>query len=294
MTLEGIFCPIITPFVNDRVSADKLSFNLDKFNSTDLDGYVLFGSTGEAPYVSVQERIELLKAARDLISATNKKLIVGTGYERANDTVAFTKQAAECGAEYALVLTPSYYKSQMDDRVLINHFSTVADQSPIPILIYNVPPFTGVDMTVKAVTELAGHPNIIGIKDSTANLPKLLTLIKACASKLSILIGNAHYYPTALMAGASGAVLAVSNILPDECAQVFKNHGERAYEKTKGPFSRISATVSKIISPYGIPAIKSAMDSLGFYGGPPRKPMLPVSDEIRQQVEDHLRSLELL
>lgn len=294
MKLEGIFCPVITPFVNDRVSADKLCFNLSKFNSTDLDGYVLFGSTGEAPYVSAQERIDLLKSACDLILAAQKKLIVGTGYERADDTIAFTKQAAECGAECALVLTPNYYKSQMHDSVLINHFLTVADQSPIPILIYNVPPFTGIDMTVNAVTELADHPNIIGMKDSTANLPKLLSLIKACSSKLSILIGNAHYYPTALMAGASGAVLAVSNILPKECAQVFKNHSDRVYDKTKGPFSRISATVSKVISPHGIPAIKSAMDSLGFYGGPPRKPMLPVSNEIRRQIEDHLRSLELL
>ncbi|MCG8607578.1 dihydrodipicolinate synthase family protein, partial [bacterium] len=195
MKLKGIFCPLTTPFVDNRVSPDKLAYNLKRFNSTELNGYVLFGSTGEASYISISERIELIKAARNLIPVHTQKFMVGTGYETTDETVSFTKQAADSGADCALVLTPHYYKKAMSDAVLIQHFTVVADRSPIPIVLDNVPPFTGVDLSVNAVATLADHPNIVGIKDSTADVKKLLSLIQICSKKLSILIGNAFYYP---------------------------------------------------------------------------------------------------
>jgi 4-hydroxy-2-oxoglutarate aldolase len=294
MELQGIFCPVTTPFVENRVSPEKLAHNLNWFNATELKGYVLFGSTGEAPYVSIPERIELIKAARNLIPSDTKKLIVGTGYETTDDTVAFTKQAADCGADCALVLTPSYYKKAMNDVVLIQHFTAVADKSPIPVLLYNVPPFTGVDMSFNAVTTLADHPNIVGIKDSTADMKKLLSLIQVCSKKLSILIGNALFFPTGLLSGAQGAILAAANVVPGECVEVFQNYDENVYAKAKSALAKITSLVTQVILPHGIPAIKAVLDLRGYYGGPPRAPLLPVSDEVRQSIEAHLAKLELL
>ncbi len=293
MHLKGLYIPVTTPFVDDKVATDKLLFNLMKWDALELSGYVLFGSSGEAPYLSRDERIALLKAARGSIS-DGKSLIAGTGYETTAETIAFTRLAADLGADAALVLTPNYYKAQMTDDVLVRHYEGIADRSPIPVIIYNVPVFTGVDMSVATIKRLAAHDRIIGIKDSTPNFAKLAELAQLSRNKFSLLIGNAANYLSGLMVGAAGAILAVGNIAAKECLEIYRATEDRSFEKARNIYLRILPLATKLIGPLGVPAIKAAMDRLGLYGGLPRAPLLPADAKLIVEIEERLRAAELV
>src|SRR6202049_4673724 len=170
MLLNGIFPPITTPFYPDgNVYFKKIEHNVDRYSRTPVAGLVVLGSTGEAIMLSDDERREVLKRAREA-TATNKVLIAGTGIESASETLRLTEYAAELGYDLALVRTPHFYKRMMQPPNMLAFFRTVADRSPLPVLIYNVPPFTGYDMPAELVIELADHPNIVGIKESGGDL----------------------------------------------------------------------------------------------------------------------------
>lgn len=293
MQLRGLYIPVTTPFVDDKFAPDKLIFNLTKWNAVELSGYVLFGSSGEAPYLSREERIAILKTARGAIFG-NRMLIVGTGYETTTDTIAFTRQAADLGADAVLVLTPNYYKPQMTDDALIRHYESIADRSAIPVIIYNVPVFTGVDMTAAAVKRLAAHERIIGIKDSTPNFAKLIELTQLSRNNFSLLIGNAANYLSGLLVGAAGAILAVANIAAKECLEVHRCVEEKSIDRARSVYLRILPLATKLIGPLGVPVIKAAMDRLGLYGGLPRAPLLPADAKLIVEIEQRLRAAELI
>lgn len=293
MQLKGIYCPVITPFVDTKPANDKLEENLEKLSVTGLKGFVLLGSSGETPFLSHDEKIELIKTARNQVSG-DKLLIVGTGLESTPATIEFTKQVADFGADYALVLTPNYYKPQMIEANFKEHYTSVADSSPVPIILYNVPSFTGIDIPAAVVNELSEHPNIIGIKDSTSSLAKIAQIITESAKNFSIFIGNAALYFSGLVTGAEGAVLALCNIAPQVCVEIYKLFKKEDFERAREQYFRIFPLAQRILQPYGIPAIKTAMDMLGYYGGPPRKPLLPLSDKIISEIQSYLKRAELL
>jgi 4-hydroxy-2-oxoglutarate aldolase len=173
VSLRGVFTPIPTPFDEDgQVTHDKLEGNLDKWNKTGLSGYIVLGSNGEWVYLNEQEKFDVLKTARQVIPR-EKSMIAGTASESTVNTIALTEKAAEIGADAAIIINPSYYKSQMTVPVLANHYRVVADASPIPIMIYNLPPATGIDLSADLLVELSQHPNIIGVKDTSGNMPKM-------------------------------------------------------------------------------------------------------------------------
>ena len=178
MLLQGIFPPITTPFYPDgNVYFKKLEANVERYSKTPIAGIVALGSTGEAVMLSDQERRDVLKGTREA-AARNKVLIAGTGSESAIDTLKLTEYAAELGYDVALVRTPFYYKKQMHPANILAFYRTVADRSPLPVMIYSVPPFTGYDIPVELVIELADHPNIIGMKESGGDVEKVRRMVE--------------------------------------------------------------------------------------------------------------------
>src|ERR1700686_5017979 len=178
MLLRGIFPPISTPFYPDgNVYFKKLEANVERYSKTPIAGIVALGSTGEPVMLSDQERRDVLKGTREAAAAT-KVLIAGTGSESAIDTLKLTEYAAKLGYDVALVRTPFYYKKQMQPANILAFYRTVADRSPLPVMIYSVPPFTGYDIPVELVIEVEDHPNIIGLKESGGDAEKVGRMVE--------------------------------------------------------------------------------------------------------------------
>jgi dihydrodipicolinate synthase/N-acetylneuraminate lyase len=360
MLLHGIIPPVTTPFYADgRVYYKKLEHNVERYSKTPISGMVVLGSTGEAIMLSDEERREVLKTAREAC-APHKVLVAGTGAESALETIRLTEYAAELGYDAALVRTPHFYRPQMQPANLLTFYRTVADRSPIPILIYSVPVFTKYDMASDLVIELAEHPNIVGIKESGGDAAKIRQMVegtrhikrsatvtetfaavtprmvKAARSESSegngqlvsvaalaggvtrtggdarrptsggvsssglsvvngvktrqkevgfqVLAGAAQRLLPSLEAGAVGAVLAFATPAPTACYEVYAAWKEGDQELARLKQERITAAATRVGSELGIPALKYAMDLNGYYGGPPRLPLLPLTADAKSEV----------
>lgn len=373
MLLHGIFPPIATPFYPDgRVYLKKLEHNVERYSKTPIAGFVVLGSTGEAIALSDDERREVLKTAREYC-APHKILIAGTGAESALESLRLTEYAAALGYDAALVRTPFFYKPQLKPDNILAFYRTVADHSPIPVLIYSVPVFTGYDMPPELVIELANHSNIIGIKESGGDAEKIRRMvegtkhikrsatvtavfaavnprmIKASESEASsgsgelvsidalsgegksdrvgkdhnagtaalsrpvepgsaslltsslktrqkevgfqVLAGTAQRLLPALEAGAVGAVLAFAAPAPTACYEIFTAWKEGDAKLAREKQGRVSASAVRVASELGIPALKYALDLNGYYGGPPRLPLLSLTGDLRAEVEKLMSDL---
>lgn len=359
MLLEGIFPPITTPFYPDgRVYYKKLEHNLEHYSKTPVGGVVVLGSTGEAIMLSDEERREVLKTAREAC-APSKVLVAGTAGESAMETLRLTEYAAELGYDVALVRTPFYYRKQMLPPNILAFYRTVADRSPIPIMIYSVPIFTNYDIPAELVIELAEHPNIIGIKESGGDVEKVrrmaeatrhiqrtavvtetfsavtprmlksteressgngeLIPVAALAGEsgsqierpaspgstpsssavqvvggvktrqkevgFQISVGAAQKLYASLDAGAVGAILAFACPAPTACYEVYAAWKEGDSELARMKQERIAVSGLRVAGELGIPALKYAMDFNGYYGGPPRLPLLPLTADLKTEVE---------
>lgn len=294
MKLQGIFPALTTCFNRDGdLYKEKVFHNIQKLNSIGLTGYVVCGSTGETPLLSIDERIQLMRWVAEA-SAESKTLIAGVGAESVHETVRLAKSAADAGFHIALVLTPFYYKTQMhrpDTQALF--FRAVADQSKLPVMIYNIPQVTGYHLPVDTIADLSHHPNIIGMKDSSGNMEKLTETVRAVKPGFQVLTGSSSKIWEALQIGAAGGILALANPLPYACVTVWEAHRTREHEAGKDWQWRIHPISQLIASKYGISGVKYAMELNGYYGGPPRLPFTPLSAEGKAEIEqamDGLRS----
>jgi len=277
--LRGVLPPIPTPFGEDgEVAYGKLAENLERWNRTDLNGYLVTGSNGEFAALSEREKVRIWEVARKHIPA-DKRFIAGTGCESTRETVALTKQAASAGAEAALVVTPWYNKGAMKTRELVAHFTAVADAAPIPILLYNVPQFTGVTIGPDAVAKLAMHPNITGMKDSAGVMEMFAEYVRVTPPSFQFFIGSALSFYAALCLGARGGILALANIAPQECVLIQRLFEDGKHEEAKRLQLRLLPLARTVTSRFGIGGLKAAMTLRGYYGGPPRPPLLPPSAE---------------
>jgi 4-hydroxy-2-oxoglutarate aldolase len=378
MLLHGIFPPITTPFYPDgNVYFKKLESNVERYSRTPIAGIVVLGSTGESIMLSDQERRDVLKTARDA-AAPNKVLIAGTGVESALETLRLTEHAAELGYDVALIRTPHFYRRQMHPANLLAFYRSVADRSALPVLIYNVPPFTAYDMPAELVIELAEHPNVIGIKESSGDVekarkvvdgtrhirrsatvtetfeavtPRILTASgsrganresgslvpvgalagnaensprlaeardmghPAASSSSSssshpsssavtvignvktrqkevgfqVLVGAAQKLHPSLEAGAVGAILAFACPAPTACYEIYAAWKEGDAELARLKQERIAKAAQRVGGELGVPGLKHGMDLNGYYGGPARLPLLPLTGELKAEVE-HLLS----
>ena len=293
MKLQGIFPPIATPFDrNGNIYTAKVRHNIEKWNLTSLAGYVVCGSTGESVMLTAEEKISLWEMVAQY-AAPEKLLIAGTGVESVRETVCLTNRAAEIGYKAAMVRTPHYYKSLMGrPETQMLYYRAVADQSRIPLIIYNWPQTTGVDIAPDAVARLSGHPNIIAIKESSGNLEKVMQMIREVRSGFQVLVGSAPTLWPSLLMGACGAILAYANAAPYSTIAIWEAYRTREEEAGRDWQNRIGRAAALVTVKYGIPGLKHAMDLNGYYGGPPRLPLVPVAEEAKREIEEAFRDLK--
>ncbi|MBL8177766.1 MAG: dihydrodipicolinate synthase family protein [Bryobacterales bacterium] len=286
MKLQGIFPPIATPFQYDgSLYKAKVFHNIEKWNKTSLAGYVVCGSTGESVMLAPDEKFQLWEWVAEA-AAPEKLLLAGTGVESVRETVWLTNRAAEMGYKAAMVRTPHYYKNLLNrDDAQMLYFRSVADQSKIPLMIYNWPQTTGVDISPDAVAALSEHPNIIAIKESSGNLEKVMQLIRVVKPGFQVLVGSAPTLWPSFVVGATGAVLAFANAAPYACITIWDAHRTREQEAAKDWQNRIARAAQLVTVKYGVPGLKYAMELNGYYGGPPRLPLTTISPAAKKEIE---------
>jgi dihydrodipicolinate synthase/N-acetylneuraminate lyase len=350
MLLHGIFPPITTPlYPGGNVYFKKLESNVERYSRTPCAGIVVLGSTGEAILLSDQERRDVLRLALEA-SAPKKVLIAGTGSESAHETLKLTEYAAELGYDVAMVRTPHYYKKQMQPANILAFYRMVADRSPLPVIVYNFPQATGYDVPAELVIELAEHPNLIGIKESSGDIEKVRRMVEgtrhiqrkttvteafeavtprmlaaattasngeggelvqvagltgSSSSKPSssavtvvgkmktrqkevgfqVLVGAAQKLHPSLDAGAVGAILAFACVAPTSCYEIYAAWKEGDAELARLKQERIAAAAQRVVGELGIPGVKYGMDFNGYFGGTVRLPLLPLTGEVKNEVE---------
>lgn len=286
MKLSGIFPPITTPFDhNGDIYRVKIEHNVTKWNMTSLAGYVVCGSTGESVMLTQEEKLLSWELVAKY-AAPEKLLIAGTGVESVRETVWLTNKAAEMGYKAAMVRTPHYYKSLLHrNEAQMLYFRAVADQSKIPLMIYNWPQATGIDITPEAVAQLSHHPNIIAIKESSGSLEKVMQMMREVKTGFQVLVGSAPTLWPSLQMGAVGAVLAFANAAPYATITIWEAHRTREIEAGRDWQDRIARAAQLVTTKYGVPGLKHAMDLSGYYGGPPRLPLTPVGDAAKREIE---------
>lgn len=288
MDFSGVFAALTTPFAaDDFVAIAELKKNIQRYNATALAGYAVQGSTGESVLLSRAEWDSVLVAAKEAASP-QKRLLAGTGVESTAETISRSKRAAELGYHAALVKTPYYYKPVYKPDVLIAHYRRVADASPIPVLLYSVPQFTGISLEAPEVAVLAQHPNIIGIKESSGHVQRVGEMVAATPASFQVLTGGAGVLLPSLAVGAKGAILALASALPEKCAELYEITRREQLDLARELQKNLLRASKLIVSEMGIPGVKFVMDQRGYYGGMPRLPLQPLSDAAKQ------RALELL
>jgi 4-hydroxy-2-oxoglutarate aldolase len=293
MKLQGIFPPIATPFDhNGNIWPAKLQHNVEKWNRTTLSGYVVCGSTGESVMLTPEEKTELWEMVAKW-AAPEKLLIAGTGVESVRETVCLTNRAAEMGYKAVMVRTPHYYKNLLnkpDAQTL--YFRSVADQAKIPLIIYNWPQATGIDIAPEAVATLSEHPNIIAIKESSGNLEKVMQMIRDVRPGFQVLVGSAPTLWPSFVVGAVGAILAFANAAPYATISIWEAFRSREDEAARDIQSRTGRAAMLVTTKYGISGLKYAMDLNGYYGGNPRLPLTPPTPEAKREIEEAFNDIK--
>jgi 4-hydroxy-2-oxoglutarate aldolase len=293
LNLNGIFPPLPTGFNYDEsLSTKSIPSNIEKLSKFNLAGFLVLGSNGELVHLSEKEKLSVYETARNAITK-DKLMIAGTGGQSTIETIRLTKSAAEIGADAALVLNPFYYKGLMNKSALVRHFHKVAEASEIPVIIYNMPANSGLDMDAETILEIASHPNIIGLKDSGGNVTKMGTILANAKENFQVLAGSAGFLLPALSIGAVGGILALANIAPQQCIDIMNNFHQGNLRKAQLLQLSIIELNSAITRKWGVPALKFAMDYLGLYGGPGRKPLQTVDDKIKKEIIELINKSKL-
>ncbi len=292
--LEGIFPAVITPFdANGQLNLGAFEANIQHWNKYGLHGYLVIGSTGESAFLDDGERtaiIELTKATM----LDGMTLLVGAGRESTAHTIQACRNAAEAGADVALIVTPSYYRPLMTPKVLLQYYQSVADASPIPILLYNMPAFTGISLDLETVLTLATHPNIVGMKDSSGNSQFLAAAIRQSPDDFAVFTGNLPTFAQALVSGAAGGILAVANVAPEICVATFRAAQAQNFNELQHLHNLLQPIWEVVGGANAISGLKHAMAMLGYHPGVPRPPLLSLSNEEISKIEQTLKSVGML
>jgi len=273
--MAGVFAPISTPFSdNEEVDFDALAFNVERYAATGLLGYLALGSNGENRSLTEQERRDALRCIVGR-KRPDQVVMAGATYDAQRDTERFLRDAAALGADFGLVLSPGYFRKQMTDEVLFRYFSTLADGSPLPLLLYNAPAFCGVTLSPALVGRLSSHPNIVGMKDSAAS--GIENFLPFESASFHVLAGSANFLFAAMMGGSIGGTVSLANSFPDVAVELFR-YGQARDEARGVPFQeRVTRINQAIAGPYGPSGVKAAMTLAGYKGGIPRRPLLPLT-----------------
>lgn len=293
LLLQGVFPPIPTPFVDGHVAYDELAANIRKWSDTGLNGFVVLGSNGEGVYLCEEEKRKVIETAV-AAAPPQMPIVAGCGCESTRETIRLTNDCAALGAHAALLINPHYYGGQMTAAALINHYVQVADRAEIPILLYNVPKFTHLPLSAAVVTELAQHPNIAGVKDSSGDVNLLGQIMRRAPRDFSVLVGTAGALFAGLALGCAGGILALANVAPEACVQIYRLVAENRYTEARELQLKMLPVNSAVTAVYGVSGLKAALDMLDYFGGDPRLPLLPASPEERTAIQKILNAAGLL
>jgi 4-hydroxy-2-oxoglutarate aldolase len=290
--MHGIYAPIATPFTDDMgpIAYDKLAKNMDFWNKSRMEGVVVLGSNGEFVMLDVEEKKEVISKVCELAKG-KKYVIAGCGCESTKDTIKLCEYAAASGAAAALLISPNYYKRAMTDAVNENFYRTAADASPIPVVIYNMPGNTGINISSALVAKLAAHKNIIGVKDSGGNIVQITEILRDAPADFSVFAGSASFLLATLMLGGTGGTLALANVFPNECAEVQSLQEAGKYPEAAVLQKKLLESNAAVTARWGIAGLKAAMELRGLEGGTPRSPMLPLKDEDRATLKSILEKV---
>lgn len=292
--LAGVLPPIPTPFDHfGRLALDKLRENFRSWLETGLHGFVVLGSNGEYVMLSDEEKFAVWETARAMIPS-DRLFIAGAGAESTQAALHLIKRAAELGADYALVVTPNYYKNQMNRAAQVAHYRALADSSPLPILIYNVPANTGIDLDAATILEIAMHPNVAGMKDSGGNLAKMGEILANAKPDFAAFVGTGSLLYPAMAIGARGCVPALGNVAPHAMVQIYDDFLAGRHAQARDAQVRLVELNRYLTALWGVPALKAALDLLGYYGGPCRMPLLPLDAKQHEELKRVMEQANLV
>lgn len=292
--LEGILPPIPTPFdATGAVAHDRLRENLGRWLETGLHGFVVLGSNGEYVALSDAEKYAVWETARQLIPP-GKLFVAGCGADSTVGALNLVRRAAEIGADCALVVTPHYYKGQMTGAAMLAHYRALADAAPIPVLLYNVPANTGVDLEAATILALSEHPNIAGMKDSGGNLVKMAEVLANVRSDFAMFAGSGSFAFSALLLGARGVIPALGNVAPRQMLQLYGDVLAGRLENARQMQFRLMEMNRLVTARFGVPGLKAALEMLGFYGGPCRLPLLPLDTKQQAELRSAMERIQLV
>jgi 4-hydroxy-2-oxoglutarate aldolase len=290
INLDGILLPVTTPFkANEDFDAESFTNNLAKWNATGVIGYVVLGSTGERVNLDAREYVRVIETARRAVPKT-MSFIVGAGQQSTRGTISEIETAANAGAEAVLVITPHYYRSAVTQDALVGHYTAVADASPIPIILYSMPDLTGITIEPETAARLSEHKNIIGIKDSSADIAKLAEIVRLAPGDFAVMIGNGAVLCEALQAGARGGILAVACVVPQLCLEIYRAVQAGEIDRAKRLQERLSPLATAVTKTYGIGGLKTAMEMVGFAGGAVRQPLQRPNENATAEIGQLIRA----
>jgi 4-hydroxy-2-oxoglutarate aldolase len=287
--LNGIFPPLTTPFDGrSELDYDTLAANVEQYNETGLAGYVALGSNGEAVHLSDEERVRVIETIRRA-ALPHHTVIAGVNELSTRGAINAARRATDAGADAALVVTPYFYKSSMTEEALARFYGEVADASPIPVFIYNVPQNTGVIIDSATIARLAAHENIIGVKDSSGNMGAISDTLRRAPRDFAVMVGNGGILFPSLMMGARGAILAVACAAPRACVELYTAATDGDYERARELQNRISPLSHIVTAGLGVAGLKTAMGMIGYRGGDVRAPLSPLNEGEINRVKTVLR-----
>lgn len=290
----GILAPVATIFADDgELDRAALAANLGVYAESELDGVVLLGSNGEFATLDPYEREAVVEIGVEAI-AGRRVVMAGTGAESTRRTIEQTRHAASAGVDFALVITPHYYKTRYDRVAMVRHYQTVAEASPIPILVYVMAAYTGLDLASPIIAELSRHPNIVGIKDSGGHAVKIADMMATVEPGFAVLAGSANSLLASLVLGAMGGIVALGNIAPAACKLLHTLFEEGRLDEARALQLRLMAPNAAVTTTYGIAGLKAALGLVDLHGGRPRPPLLPLSDEEHADVRSTFAAAGLL
>ena len=295
MRLAGVILPVTTPFDPKTGEVAPVSFrgNLRAWLGEGAHGFVIAGSTGEAPLLDASEVIQMVEWARDIVPP-ERLVIAGAGAESTRATIRTARAAAEVGADAVLVRAPAYYRGRMDAETLRLHFEAVADAIPIPLILYNVPQFVPVEITAGLFGELGAHPNVAGIKDSTGDLKVLGALLDAAPPDCHVLVGSGSNLYAALEMGAAGGIIALACLAPRQTVDVYEQFQAGELGPAGATQGRIAPVHTGIVKELGVPGVKYGLELVGYFGGDPRPPLRPLPERGRRAVKEALSRAGLI
>src|SRR6266436_9156190 len=289
INLRGLLLPVTTPFSSgEELDTEGLAVNLERWNNSGIVGYVILGSTGERVSLDESEYLQVIESARRAVPET-LTFVAGAGQQSTRGTIKEVERATTAGAEAVLVITPSFYKSAITQEALVKHYQAVADAARVPVILYSMPDLTGIKIEPETAARLSEHKNIIGMKDSSAEVAKFAETVQSVPKDFAVMIGNGTVLCEALQAGAEGGVLAVGCASPELCIEIYRAVHAGEIDRASTLQEKLTPLARAVTKTYGIGGLKTAMDMAGYVGGAVRKPLQLPDETARGEIETLLR-----